>query len=176
MAQDFTKLTDEAKDILLNEVYNLAFKYEMNYGNCTQCTLGAIKTTFEIIDSSLFKAAHGLSGGIGLTSIGTCGALVAGIMVISSIEGRDWSEFRYGDKPNSYKLSRNLINSFTEEYGGIKCHEVQERIMGRSYNLSNEDELEAFKAAGGFVDKCTSVVGNGAKFITEMILNGELKI
>lgn len=176
MAKIFTNLTLEEKEDLINKTYDLAFNYEMECGNCAQCTLGAIKTTFGIIDSSVFKAAHGLSGGIGLTSMGTCGALVAGIMTISSLEGREWSEFRDGDKPNSYKLSRNLIDRFTKEYGGIKCHEVQEKIMGKSYNLSNEDELEAFKEAGGFIDKCTSVVGNGAKFITEMILNGELEI
>ena len=175
MTQDFINLKDEEKEILLNQVYDLAFNYEMECGNCAQCTLGAIKTTFGIIDNSVFKAAHGLSGGIGLTSMGTCGALVAGIMTISSLEGRDWPGFKHGDKPNSYKLSRDLIHRFTKEYGGIRCHEVQEKIMGKSYNLSNEDELEAFKAAGGFIDKCTSVVGNGAKFITEMILNGELK-
>lgn len=176
MTRNFKSLTDLEKSNLVDEIYQLAYDYEQKYGNCTQCTLGAIKTTFGIIDDNVFKAAHGLSGGIGLTSDGTCGALVAGIMAVSSLEGRTWKEIGDGDKPYSYKLSRDLIDRFTSEYGGIRCHEIQEKIMGRSYNLSNADELEAFKKAGGFVDKCTSVVGNGAKFIAEIILNGELEI
>ncbi len=176
MSKDFTKLSIKEKDNLLKDIYDLAFKYEMEYGNCAQCTLGAIKTTFGIIDDSVFKASHALSGGIGLTSEATCGALVAGIMTISSLEGREWSEIANGDKTNSYKLSRDLTDKFIKKYGGINCHQVQKKIMGKSYNLSKPDELKAFKEDGGFVDKCTSVVGNGAKFITELILNGDLKI
>lgn len=176
MTVDFINLTEEEKEKLLEEVYNAAYHYEKQYGNCVQSVLAAIEDTFGIVDDSVYKAAHGLAAGVGLTSKGTCGSLTAGIMIASSIEGREFSKLKEGDKSYSYKLARNLIDKFEKKYGGILCNEIQESIMGKSFNLSNRDEYKAFEKAGGHEDKCTSVVGNGAKFIAEMIIDGRLKI
>lgn len=176
MPMHFENLTDLEKERLLDEVYNLAYHYEKKYGNCSQSVLASIRDTFGIIDDSVFKASHGLAAGVGLTSQGTCGALSAGIMVVSLLEGREWTKIADGDKSYSYKLSRKLIDKFEQEYNGILCHEIQEKMMGQSYNISNRDEYKAFEKAGGHDDKCTSVVGNGAKFIAEIILDGDLKL
>lgn len=176
MSANYENLTKAEREKILNDVYELAYDYEKEYGNCIQCTLAAIKDTFGIIDDNVFKAAHGLAAGIGLRSTGVCGALSAGVMVVSVLEGREWEKIADGEKPYSYKLSRKLLDRFEEDYGSILCHQIQEKIMGRSYDLSIEGESQAYLDAGGRIDKCTSVVGNGAKYIAEMILDGDLKV
>ena len=176
MIVNYENLTKLEREKILDDVYNLAYNYEKKYGNCIQCTLAAIKDTFGIIDDNVFKASHGLAAGIGLRSTGVCGALSAGVMVVSILEGREWKKLSEGEKPYSYELSRKLIDKFEEEYGSILCHEIQKKIMGRSYDLSISEQSEAYLEAGGRVDKCTSVVGNGAKYIAEMILDGDLKL
>lgn len=176
MITNYENLTDIEREKILNDVYDLAYDYEKKYGNCIQCTLAAIKDTFGIIDDNVFKASHGLAAGIGLRNTGVCGALSAGVIVVSILEGREWEKIADGEKPYSYELSRRLIDKFEEEYGSILCYEIQEKIMGRSYDLSIEAESAAYMADGGREDKCTSVVGNGAKYIAEMILDGDLKL
>ncbi len=53
--------------------------------------------------------------------------------------------------------------------GSCRCFDVQEKTMGRTFNLWNADEMkEAFKA--GMMDKCSTIVGNVAKLATKIIL------
>lgn len=171
---DFTKLTEEEKNELVKRAYEYAYRYEAEYGNCAQCVIGAIQDVFGIVDDAVFQAAHGLAGGVGLASKGSCGAMSGAVMVISSLQGREKSEFATGKNRRSYKMSKLVADKFEEEYGGVLCHEVQEKIMGRSFDLNKKEDYIAFELAGGHKDKCTSVVGNAAKYVAEMIVNGEI--
>lgn len=174
MTTDFVNLTDLEKLELVERAYNIAYKYEQEYGNCPQCVIGAIQDVFGIIDDSVFKASHGLAGGVGLGSQGNCGAIAGAVMIISSLQGRERANFASGRNRKSYKLSKVMADKFEEKYGGILCKEIQKKIMGRSFDLNIKDEFEAFEAAGGHDDKCPEVVGTAARYIAEMIVNGEI--
>ena len=50
----------------------------------------------------------------------------------------------------------------------------KKKLFGRSFDLLNQDEYEAFEKAGAHVDKCPSVSGNVARWTAEIILE-ELK-
>jgi C_GCAxxG_C_C family probable redox protein len=171
---DIKNISEEKKISLLNQAYDLAFKNEQKYGCCPQCVIGSIMEVFELDLEQAFKSSYGLGGGAGLCSRGTCGAVVGGIMVISSLIGRSYKDFTSGRNPECYAVSRNFLEAFQKEYGTILCGEVQTKIMGNSYDLANKNEVEAFEKAGGHEDKCPSVCGFAAKHVSKMILEGEV--
>lgn len=121
-------------------------------------------------DEGVFKAASGLADGIGLTGDGSCGALTGGCMVFGRLFGRERKD--HGDmmKPmRSYLMCKELHSDFVERYGSCRCYDIQEKLMGRTYNMYDPEQLqEAFKT--GMIDHCSKVVGNAAKKAAEIIL------
>ena len=160
---------------LIEQAYQLAFTYEATRGSCPQCVLAALKETLSIGDENVFQSAHGLTGGTSLSSLGTCGALAGGMMAISTLVGRTYSEFQEGQrKRRVFKYTKLLYDQFIEEYGSPLCCDVQKKLFGRSFVLLDKQEYEEFEKAGAHVDKCPSVAGNVARWTAKIILE-ELK-
>jgi len=153
---------------ILQEIMDLAYKYEQEYGGCSQAVIGAFKKVMGAISDDVFKASTGLAGGVGLTG-NTCGALLGGVMVLSNSEGREYKDFPdpEGKRFDSFKLAKRLVERFEAEYGNPKCQHIQTRIMGRYYDIWTE--REEFLAAGGHDDKCPSVCANAAKWTFEIL-------
>jgi len=154
---------------LPRQVYIRAFEYEQKYGNCPQCVLAAIQDAFEIVDNRVFMAAHGLAGGVGLATDGTCGALAGGVMALCCRYGRARENFGKGRYLVSYELAKRLHDRFVQEYGSCICREVQNRLFGRSFDLWDRKEYDDFEKAGGHTSKCPGVVGNVAMWVAEML-------
>lgn len=160
---------------LPDKAYDLAYSYEAKLGSCPQCVLAALKETLDVGDESVFQSAHGLTGGGSLSTQGTCGALAGGMMAISCVVGRTYKEFKAGEKKRLvFKYTKMLHDNFMNEYGSVLCCDVQKKLFGRSFNMLDKVEYEAFEKAGAHVDKCTSVAGNVARWTAEIILD-ELK-
>ncbi len=159
------------KDKLLDLVENLGTEYERKFGGCSQCVVGAIRDVAGGVDDSVFKAATGLAGGVGLSGA-TCGALTGGVLVIGSFIGREYHQFADPGKIRfkTFDLSRHLVARFEKEYGSSLCHDIQKKIMGRSYRLFDEKEHNAFIQAGGHDDKCPKVAGKAARWVAEILL------
>jgi len=157
---------------ILKKASELGFKYQKEYTGCCQCVLAAIQDTLGMKNEAAFKAATGLSGGLGLTGAGSCGALIGGIMAISSKIGRDRENFKdpEGIRWQTYELTKKLYNRFVKEYGSGNCREIQKKLFGRSYNLWDATEHEEFKEAGGYTEKCPLVVGKAARWAAEILL------
>ena len=155
----------------LERVYALGFEYEQKYSNCAQCALAAIQDVLGGIDDEVFKAANALAGGAGLTTQGTCGALSGGMMAISTRYGRDRASFTTTRPRKAAALSKRLFDRFVAEYGSPICTCVHQALFGRSFDFWNPDDARAFDAAGGHVDKCTSVVGKTAQWTAEILLD-----
>lgn len=163
------------KENLPEKAYQLAFKYEAERGSCPQCVLAALMETIGVGDPATIKAIDALAGGTALSSNGTCGALAGGLAAISSIVGRDYKSFSAGDrKRRVFQYSKKLYDKFIEEYGSPICKDIHVKLFGRTFNLLDPKDYEAFEKAGAHVDKCPSVSGNVAKWTAEIILN-ELK-
>ena len=165
----------KSKEQLIEQAYCLAFKYEAELGSCPQCVLAALNETLNIVDEITIKSADALAGGSALSTRGTCGALIGGLLALGSLTGRSYSDFKSGKtKRRVFRYAKKLYDRFIEEYGSPNCRDVQKKLFGRSFDLLNPDEYEAFEKAGAHVDKCPSVSGNVARWTAEIILE-ELK-
>ena len=158
---------------LLDQTYQSAYGYEQTFGCCPQCVLAAIQDVLGTGSDDLFKAAHGLAGGGGLTQTGTCGALVGALLAIGAAHGRDRADFAGGPQMQSYALAKKMFDAFVEEFGSPICAEIQTREMGRSFDLWDQKDFEAFLAAGGHQDKCPNVAGTAARMAAEVLLEAD---
>ena len=164
----------EEKDVktLSSKAYELGFEYEKTYKGCGQCYMAAVQDTLNIKNDALFKALSGYAGGGGLIGSSGCGGYVGGILILSLLKGRERDDFTdaAGVRFKSFEMARKLHDIFIEEYGTIICRDIQTKIMGRPFYLADKDDLDKMNAAGGHDTKCTSVVGNAAKWTVELIL------
>ena len=162
----------KSREDILQKVYNLAYEYEAERGSCPQCVYSAIMETLEVGDSKTVQAADALAGGTALSTEGTCGALVGGLMAISSVVGRSYKDFSAG-KGNRrvFYYSKRLYDRFIDEYGSPICKDVHKKLFGRTFDFLDQEDYQEFEKMGGHVDKCTSVSGNVARWTAEILLD-----
>lgn len=174
----YYKILEEHKKDNFQKFYEIGFLSEKEYSGCGQATIAPFVELLEI-NEIMYKAASGLLAGIGYRG-DACGAYVAGVMVISYIFGREYIDLKddVESAKEKYRRTAKIVNKFREKfidkYNGINCKEVQVAIFGRFYNLLNPTEKIASLKAGSHIDKCTSVVGNAARIVAELIYS-ELK-
>ncbi|MDG6224220.1 MAG: C-GCAxxG-C-C family protein [Candidatus Thermoplasmatota archaeon] len=156
---------------LPDRAYDVAFEYERRYGGCTQAVLMAVRETIGGIPDDVVRSGYTFAGGSALSGRGTCGALAGGLMAIGLLYGRPVDGFgKEREFRDAYRLSIKLYERFIEEYGSITCSDIQERIMGRSFDLRTREGNIEFEEAGGHEDKCTSVAGRAARWTVEILL------
>jgi len=161
-----------SRDEILDKVYNLAFKYEAEIGSCPQCVYSAIMEGLEIGDPEVVKASDGLAGGTALSTQGTCGALIGGILAISSVVGRTYDQFsKHKGNRRIFLYSKKLYDKFVKEYGSIVCKDVHKKLFGRTFDLLDTKEYAEFEKMGAHVDKCPEVSGKTARWAAEIILD-----
>ncbi len=159
-----------SRDAVLEKAFDSARRYEKNYTGCAQTTIAGIFDALDIENDDVFRSASGLADGLGLTGDGSCGALVGGSMVISYLFGREKKDFPDMMKPmRSYIMVKKLHDRFVEQYGSCRCHDIQRRLMGRTFNLYVPAELEKAMEAKMF-DHCSKVAGTVSRLATELIL------
>ncbi len=161
---------------LADKAYALGKKYEKAYRGCCQCTIAALQDTFGIRNDDVFKAGTALSGGGALCTDGNCGAYTGALMVLSSILGRERSDFKDtgGVRGETNGLARQFHEKFIQEYGSVVCAHLQAKIFGRSYYLADPDEAAKFHEAGAHTVHCPEVVGKAARWMAEVIVAADL--
>lgn len=154
-----------------DKAYELGKKYEQAYKGCGQCTIAALQETFGLEDEGVFKAGTGFAGGGALCGDGNCGAYTGAIMMLSYVAGRTRGDFedQAGAAFRTFDLVRSLRERFIEDYGSVKCRDIQYRVLGRPYYLIDEEDVVKFEKAGGHDDKCPEVVGKAARWAAEII-------
>jgi C_GCAxxG_C_C family probable redox protein len=162
----------DSREEILDKVYNLAYKYEAEIGSCPQCVLAAIYETIGVGDPKTIQAADAMAGGSALTTEGTCGALVGGLLAIGAVVGRTYKDFK-AEKHNRrvFLYAKKFYDKFYEKYGCMRCKDLHKKLFGRSYKLLDSKEYEEFEKAGAHVDKCPSISGDAARWATEIILD-----
>jgi C_GCAxxG_C_C family probable redox protein len=160
-------MSNDDKQALAEQAYHKALQYELSYGCCPQCVLATVQETVGVVDDQTIKASHGLSGGGGLVGQGTCGALTGGLMALSAKFGRDRSKLDTGRHINNFKKSRELVERFRQEFGGITCEALQRKFTGRTYDMWNAEEYKAFDAARG--RQCAHATGMVTKWVVEVL-------
>ena len=151
-----------------NRISEVAFEFERDYGNCPQVVCGAFMEILNFPNKEVFKSCSGIGGGLGKKG-DVCGALIGGCLVIGSKSGREYEDFEEPSPTDCVKMVKELTEKFEEEYGSTNCKDIQEKIMGRSFDLWDEDDWIAFEEAGGHEDKCPSVTKNSAIWTFEIL-------
>ena len=157
------------------KAYGLGYEYEGKYGACSQCTILAIMDALENRNSDVFKASFGFAGGVGSLSK-MCGALTAGIMMISYEHGRELKNLSTQteeEKRECMQMVRDLHDRYVKEYGSVECSDVHMKLFGRTFDQWDEEDFQEFLQLGGHVDKCTVVVGNVARWTVEILSREE---
>ncbi|MEW6553788.1 MAG: C-GCAxxG-C-C family protein [Actinomycetota bacterium] len=157
---------------MVEDAARLAEDYERRCTGCAQSVVAGLLDALGIEDQNegVFRAASGLADGIGLTGDGSCGALTGACMVFGLLYGRERKDHQDMIKPmRSYLMCKELHDDFTARYGSCRCFDIQEKLMGRTYNMYDPEQLqEAFK--DGMMDHCSKVVGEAARKAAELIL------
>ncbi len=149
------------------------------FSGCCQSVLGSLQETLHIGNKETFKAATVLSGGV-VKQGETCGAIIGALMALGIIIGRekitDTERYREALDPASeviYRFKEELRKQFEfkEKLQSTLCKEIQEKVYGQSFNLMNEEEYQAFLAAGGHGDHgCPKVCSIAAQVAAEKLL------
>jgi C_GCAxxG_C_C family probable redox protein len=161
---------DEGREKLIEEIGELALQYDMKHSGWSQSVLAALQEKLDLKDDGAFRAASALSGGIARRGE-TCGALIGGIMAISQIVGResiqDTEQYRKAMVP-----ATDMYLRFEEELGHTLCAEIHKILYGRSFKLYEQEDLEAFLAAGGHEPEgCPGICRKAAKIAADIVLD-----
>jgi C_GCAxxG_C_C family probable redox protein len=148
----------------------LAEEYEKTCTGCAQSSVAGLLDALEIENDGVFKAASGLADGIGLSGDGSCGALTGCSMVIGLIFGRERKDHADMMKPmTSYLLCKELHAEFIAQYGSCRCYDIQNKTLGRTFNLLDPDDFQEAMKIGMF-EHCSRVVGGAVRKTAELIL------
>ena len=162
----------------VQEIRRKAHGYD-RYSGCSQSVLLALQEGLGIGDDESFMSATVLSGGVARRGE-TCGALLGALMALGLVSGRR----RIEDTPSyvsAMAVADEMCDEFQrrleEEFGfpepleSTLCAEIQTRIDGRSFDIRDPEEREAFLAAGGHSDEgCYKVCGIAAEVAAARLL------
>jgi C_GCAxxG_C_C family probable redox protein len=151
-----------------------------HYSGCSQAVLGALQSELGIGNAESFRAATSLSGGVARRGE-TCGALLGALLGLGLVCGRDDMK----DTP-AYGRAVDEAQSVIEDFKatvqrrfGIPsplpstlCRDIQIHIFGRSFDMANSEDRQAFLNAGGHDDnRCPLVCAIAAEAAARKILD-----
>ena len=166
------------REAMIKKAYDLGFQYERDYRGCTQCAIAGMYDAMGIRNDAVYKAGSGLAGGGGECTTGNCGGYTGASMVLASFFGRtreeEATEDGRADKYVSFRMTRAVHDKYVEKYDSVICEGVQKTLYhGRSFDLRDEEQKQAFRDAGAHHDddKCCMAVGDGARWGMEILLD-----
>jgi C_GCAxxG_C_C family probable redox protein len=137
--------------------------------NCAQSSFLALEEQFGLKGDEVLKALTPLPG---IAERGeTCGAVIGPLMVFGLIYGRgkdrlnDWNIYR-----DSLVPSGKFCRLFEQEFGSTMCRDIQKDKFGRSFNLTDPEDLKKFQEAGA-TERCSAVVRKAVQIAAEIILD-----
>jgi len=163
-------MTGKNWEAIAERAGDLAMEYEKTCTGCAQSVVAGLLDALEIQSPDVFRAASGLADGIGLTGDGSCGALTGCAMVIGLVVGRERQDHRDMMKPmQSYLLCKELHDDFVREYGSCRCHDIQRKLMGRTFDLLDPRQFEEAMTEG-MLGHCAGVCSAAARSAAALIL------
>jgi hypothetical protein len=169
------KLT-KTKDEIIKKANELGTEYAAKYKGCGQCTFSAIidalrwgglEVVSRDMEDRLFSGICLLTGGVGLSGDGSCGAVVSGTLAIGLAlglrrESTDEKLFR-----QSCAIVRDaLLDKYYRKYNSLVCKDIQRKFYGKAWDLARDEMSAEFL---GITKGC--VIMEGAMWATEVILD-----
>jgi len=171
---DYTARSVEpgSRDKLLDRIAWAAYYNDRVYEGCTRSVLYALQTHLHLGDGQALRASTALAAGVARMGE-TCGAVTGGIMSIGLVLGRedlaDITAYR-----DSMQASYEMYGRFKEGLGSTMCFEIQEKLLGRSFDFKKDDEAEQWYKSGG-LEKCPMVCAIAARIAGDIMLTIQTK-
>lgn len=169
-------LSESKKAEIVDRTAKKAGDYEAESISCAQGTMAALQEEFDLPGGKdlLVKATTFMPG---LASRGeTCGALVAGLVALGLVFGKErLSDPSYNTPEGVQEFRKNktkawrLCEEFKEEWGSTMCADIRPQIMGREYDMWDPKEWDQFLADGG-TEKCRKPAERAASIAARIIL------
>ncbi|MFW6011109.1 MAG: C-GCAxxG-C-C family protein [Desulfosalsimonas sp.] len=154
------------KNAFLDQVQLKAEQYCYLTRNCAKGSALALMEAFGLGDMEIIRAMApfpglSMSGGI-------CGPVTGGLVALGLyFSDKDPANF---ENIAHYVAGREYIQRFRDIFGSLSCPDVQEQLLGRSYDpFAGAGELEAFNNSGAR-EKCPVAPGLGARTAAEIII------
>jgi C_GCAxxG_C_C family probable redox protein len=171
----FTKSNEE----IIRDVYDEAYRTQMNYRGCSQIVVKALMDNLGIFSQEVFRAATPFGAGVARKGE-QCGALTGALLAIGLYSGRNnlleaGQPKEDGESPYSktMDLASEMFETFKGFWGSTKCFEIQEKHVGRRMDVK-DPEVKKMVDTGEYFDvlskKCADVSGLAAKMAAEIIL------
>ncbi len=158
----------KSKEAAAKEAYEKACGCELAHGGCSQCVILALQEVFDMRDDNVFKAASGLSGGIGQMH-DTCGALTGASLMLSMKYGRSREEIGVpGKMVESLLPVGKLYKWFEKEFSSVKCRDIRARTLGVYYDTKIPWQRDLAMEAG-LSNVCSDLAGKVAAKTAEML-------
>lgn len=166
-----------SKEKIIQNIRKKAHEYD-KFSGCSQSVLLSIQEGFGMKNLAAFKSATVFGGGVARSGE-TCGALIGALMALGLVIGREQMEdtevYRKAIEPAreiqrrfKEELKRQL--QFKEDLKTTLCKEIQQNIYGRSFDMNDEKDYQAFLDAGGHGDLgCLRVCAIAAQVAAEKI-------
>lgn len=175
MSVEGDSLDDKLKKKIIEKVEKKArLNVDEYHQGCAQCSLNALQEVMGLGDNQVLKSSSSLSGGICMHQR-TCGAVTGGLMAINLVYGLESMEDDDVMMDSMMGPGRKFIERFEEEWGTSFCDEIIEKLLGQKYDISKEEEYEAYCEAGGY-EKSKDVIGDAARIAAEIILEEKYEI
>lgn len=157
-----------SREKLLDRVAWAAYYNDRAYEGCSRSVLQALQSHLHLGNGESLKASTGLAGGVARMGE-TCGALTGGIMAIGLVLGREELENIQAYR-DTMQASYEMYDRFKEEIGSSVCFEIQESLLGKSFDFKRDEEAEKWYQAGG-LEKCPLVCAVAARIAADIILS-----
>jgi hypothetical protein len=169
------KLT-KTKEEIIQKSNQLAVEYEAKYKGCGQCTFlaivdalrwGGLEIIPKDVEDRLFSGLCLLTGGVGLSGDGTCGAVVSGVLAIGLALGLQRESIDENIFRQSCAIVRDtLLDKYYRNYNSLLCKDIQRKFFGKAWDLTRDEMSAEFL---GISKGC--VIMEGAMWATEIILD-----
>ena len=156
----------------IDRVAKAAYDNNRAYEGCARCVLHALQTHLSMTGdekafTAAFKSSTALSAGVARKGE-TCGALIGALMAVGLEKGTERLDDFEG-YVDTMSAASEVFDRFREEYGTVKCSEIQEKLFGRSIDFFKAEEAEWWYENDG-LDKCPGVCAVAARIAAEEIL------
>ncbi len=157
------------RDLVMKMLDQKVNSYMQISYNCAQSSFLALKEQFGLEGDGVLKALTPLTG---IAERGeTCGAVTGTLMAFGLIYGRDKNQLNDWDLyRESLKPSGKFCNLFENEFESTMCRDIQNKKYGRSFVLTNPEELKEFQEANA-TTKCSAVVRTATHIAANIILD-----
>ena len=88
-------------------------------------------------------------------------------MALSCKRGRARDKFERGKFINNFKVGRQLVERFQNEFGDVTCQHLQKQFTGRTYDMWDSEEYQAFEEARK--DQCARATALVTQWVIELL-------